>query len=204
VRPTNILSQLSVLGYFDVLAWPVVLLVLIGGFLLLFRPNVGALINRIRDIRTPVASIHTTDTQPREAPPPPQEDAAGPPPSEGDETPPPSPSTEAVQQSGPYVYYWYYEKMYRLAYGTQTLLMDNLNRLQIGAVEAELLPYHEEHLRLTRLWNPAYQYDFSTYVGFLEAWLFVKKQTGRYYATELTRSFLQWMVAEGLGHKTGS
>ena len=197
------MSQLSVLGYFDVLAWPVVLFVLIGGFLLLFRSNVGTLIDRIRVIRTPVASVHTTDTQPREVPKPPEKETAGPPPSEGDETPPPSPSAETVQQQlGAYVYYWYYEKMYRLAYGTQTMLMDYLNRLPLGATEADLLPYHEEHLRIMRVLTPAYQVDFSTYMGFLESALFVNKQAGRYYATDLTRSFLQWMVAERLNHGT--
>ncbi len=181
------------IDYLDVLAWPVVILTLVGGSMWLYRSNVAALVNRISTIHTPLATVSTSPEQP----PPPELPA--------DVTPPPNSAdvTNTVQQLSAYVYWWYYEKMYRLTYGTQTTILAYLNSSPTGLDTAGVMALYNEHLRLARLFDPNYDRSFASYVGWLEGASLVTRGNNHYYITDIGRGFLAWMVAEGLTHKPG-
>jgi hypothetical protein len=186
------------IDYLDVLAWPVVVLAMAGGALLLFRAQVGALIGRISTIQTPVATLSASPEQP----PPPEL------PGQVPEEPPTDPSTApdpaVVQQLSNYVYWWYYEKAYRLTFGTQTRLLAHVNSFPGGAAPGELIPFYNEHLQAARVYNPSYRRDFDSYVNWLVgSGLLTIAPDGRYEITDLGRGFLTWMVAEGVTHKIG-
>ena len=190
-----------VIEYFDVLAWPVVVLALVSGFFLLFRPNIAALIERIRHITTPLASLGTAPAAPQpDAPDLPEVDE--PPPSAEPTTPPPAPDPQ-VNQLAAYVYYWYYEKVYRLTFGTQTAALEHINQSPAGADMATLLTFYLNHLNVAKLTDPTYNRDFNGYMGWLVGAQLATEQDGRYFITAIGRSFLAWMAAEGLIHKPG-
>jgi predicted GNAT superfamily acetyltransferase len=67
-------------------------------------------------------------------------------------------------------FYWFCEKVYRIIYGSQIRLLQDLQaRGAAGASVEDLLPFFLQHLAAVRQVNPAYEGRFDAYMGYLSA-----------------------------------
>ena len=202
--------------YLDVILWPFLsVTALVGAFLWLFRAQIGSLVNRINRIDLPggggisAAPPHQPD-EPSQAPP------GGEPPAPGE--PPPAEPTAiandnrvvdeaAIKQVNEswaevvrwYEYYYFYERTYRLIYGSQIALLEHLKALGPGGGnESALLIYHSSHLQQARAFDPSYNYPWESFIGYLIVSNLVQRQTQLplYHITDLGLSFLAWGLAE--------
>ena len=129
----------------------------------------------------------------------------GPPPEPPGDQPPPestaaTPPGEAdVEQVKVLAYYWFYEKMNRLIYGSQTLALDHANKSPGGVTKAQLQPFLAEHSKRGKGIAEDYEGDWNRWIAFIIDSGLLQSSNDHYEITPLGRGFLQWMAAEGLG-----
>lgn len=156
--------------YLDVILWPFLgITFLAGTFLVMFRVQIASLIDRIRRIDLPGGGgISTPAPQPdKPVASPPEGDAPSP-----GEPPPAEPETDTLEKLATeaniqqlneswsevvrwYEYYYFYERTYRLLYGSQIALLEHLKTLD---QKAPTKPHYastthttfSRHARLTR------------------------------------------------------
>ncbi|HUF52803.1 MAG TPA: hypothetical protein VMR52_03385 [Dehalococcoidia bacterium] len=133
--------------------------------------------------------------------PPDQTQAPKPP---GDD-PPPEPTgpiqfaaSNDTEQLRVLAYAWFYEKMYRLLHGTQTLALDYANKRPGGAPRSEMETYFAEHERRVKVAKLDYDPDWNQWISFMTDSGLLNQQGDLYQITPLGKAFLQWKVAEGV------
>lgn len=134
--------------YLAAIAWPAVA----ATFFLLFRAPIQRLIDRIQRGRAPGG--FEFDSSGQLTPPSPPE---GQEPLPNDAPPSPPAGTLDIDALRAYGFYWYYEKMFRLMYGSQLRLLQAVNSSPAGAHFTSLLAYHQEHLETVRALQPDYR-----------------------------------------------
>jgi hypothetical protein len=189
--------------YLDTLAWPIVVLALVLVFLSWFRPQIAELIRNIRALRGPGGTgVDVAPSQPSgsaETPPTPPELSAAIAQKEGELEQLQQSAQSLRQQATLYGLYWSYEKTYRLIFGTQIALLQQLNLMAAAGADFQFVSsFHSQHLQQVRVFNPRYDYPVTSYIGFLQTFNLVHEQGGRYYITDVGRGFLQWMILESV------
>ena len=183
--------------FIDTLAWPVVALVLVTLFLVLFRLPIGELIRNIKRIGGPGGtSLDISPQQPLEP-----SGAVVAPGVSSDAIEDAATEIQKHKQSAEYYYLaWLFEKAYRVAYGTQLALLTGLGNVGAEGLElSQVQLFHTRHLSLARAVQPDYNYSFSFYVGFLSAYNLMTIDA-RYHITDIGRAFLNWITLEGLAY----
>jgi hypothetical protein len=189
--------------YLDTLAWPIVVLALMLVFLSWFRPQIAELISKITRLRGPGGTgVDVTPSQPTtstESPPAPPELLAAMAEMQREREQLEA-SAESLRQSASlYGLYWLYEKTYRLIFGSQITLLQQLNLAGAAGADFQLVStFHSQHLTAVRSHYPGYDYPAASYINFLQGLDLVQERTGRYYITDVGRGFLQWMVLEAV------
>jgi hypothetical protein len=173
--------------------WPGVVVI---GFLWFFRHPIAKFLSEVTKLNIGPASA--------ERPTPDQANPPGPPPGgHPPESPPPAaspPDSAQIEQLRPYVYWWFFEKTFRLIFSTQLEVLRILNESPAGADADKLVPFFARHLALREAHGvkPA-TISFSDYMGFLiKSGLVSLDPNGTYQITPLGKSFRQWMIDENL------
>jgi hypothetical protein len=190
------------LDYIDVLIWPLVVAGVVTLLVLRFRVEIAALIGRIRSASGPLGiAFQMGEQQTAEA-------EEGPAVvaflsgllahKENEITQRIVEATKLTQQLALYQIYYFFERTYRVIFGTQIALLQRLSLATNGADLSEIIPLYEDNVRLMRLALPTYDYPLASYLGFLQASELITVHEGRHYITEPGRTFLQWMNAERL------
>ncbi|MBI2913235.1 MAG: hypothetical protein HYY03_04885 [Chloroflexi bacterium] len=179
--------------------WPG--LVILLAFLVFHRP-IAEFIADIEEIVFPGVRARRRPQLRAQQEEPPKPGNSPPTPAEQPPKPPDSAGQATVEQLQPFVYYWYYEKMYRVLFGTQLAFLQYVNT-HPGATVDDALPFYRDHERLARPLSQGFQPRYENWIGFLISTGFLTQPDGRFYVTDLGKSFRQWMVAENLGDKPG-
>jgi hypothetical protein len=180
--------------YLDVILWPFLGVTgTVSLFLWLFRVQIREVILRINRIDLPGGSgISTTPVQQETEPPPSPPEGEPPPP---DEPPPTVAARDELLRW--YTFNYFYERTYRIIFGSQIALLHYLNSQgQSGAEEPSLFVFHTFHLQQARAVNVGYTNTWQSFVGFLRGANLVSQVGQLYFITDLGRSFLQWILAE--------
>ena len=188
------------LDYLDVVIWPLLVAAVVWLLVTKFRAEFAALIGRIKSLSSPLGTVQMTEQQTAEP--------EGIPAvvaflsnilarKEEEIVQHKLVTTNVAVELERYRLGYFFERTYRVIYGTQINLLRYLSYTG-GASADELSHFNEEHLRLMRAAWPAYNYAPASYLGFLQSSSLITVQDGKYSITELGRSFLQWMAAEVL------
>jgi len=166
-----------VLDYVEALVWPVVVAGLLGTALVLFRPEIGRLIDRMRRLAVGPGSAEFTQGEQGV---PGRGEVVGEAPekmaelvrqrAEELEREYGTRVAELSERLGATDFYWFCERVYRTIYGSQIRLLEHLQaRGAAGSSVGELVPFFQQHVRAVQLVNPAYGGAFDAYVGYLAA-----------------------------------
>jgi hypothetical protein len=113
---------------------------------------------------------------------------------------PDHPASVTIEQLQPYVYWWYFERTYRLIFGTQIRMLHFLNEQPLGADRLGIIPFFEAHLALyTAHGLTRHRMSYKSYMAFLhDSNLVTIDAVDTYHITPLGRAFRQWMSAENV------
>jgi len=187
------------LRWFQTIIWPPAVIV---GLAVLFRREIAELTRRLTKVGVsggPYAEMTPPQTQ---------VDIAEAPSSASDEvmakamqeveTKADQAQEEAVargEEANLYLAYYWYERLYRLIFGSQIRLLDYMNSRPGSTNVVELKPFHEEHLGQMRALNPQYTYDLNAYLAFLQSsWLIATADGIQYALTDFGRGFLHYLI----------
>jgi hypothetical protein len=174
--------------------WPAGVIIIV---VLLFREPIASFLRDLDLFRAGAGGAEFRRRSVAQAPPPTPPDGdvpAEPPPA------PPSGPDATVQQLQAYVYYWYYEKTYRIIFGSQIRCLRQLNVNKVlGATAQDIESYWKEYRERAKAISGAYEFD--QFIGFLVNARLAEKRGDRYFITELGVGFLQWITAEGVDDK---
>ena len=204
-------------GYIDVVIWPATVLTVVGIAVFRFRQEIAQVILRIQSVKAPGgAEILAPLLQ--------EQQAAGRPPeeiadhlSELSEQAHDELSNEAMAaideaysaaaeeieavraQLTQAQLDLYYERVYRLIWGTQIALLKELNELGPQSMAALMGNHFQEHLKRVRILTPQYVGDFGAYLNFLTSWGLIEFiQPASYQITTLGRGFLTYLTSNGI------
>ena len=166
-----------VLDYVEAVVWPVVVAGLLVTALLLFRPEIGRLIDRMRRLAVGPGSAEFTQAEQGVRG---RAEAAGEAPeklaelvrqrAEQLEREYQTRGADLSERLGAADFYWYCERVYRTIYGSQIALLQHLQaRDPAGSSVGALVPFFQQHVKAVQLVNPAYAGSFDAYIGYLAA-----------------------------------
>jgi len=200
------------LDYIEVFIWPSVVIAVVAVLVWRFRSQLGGLIDRIRTVN--IAGLAQLGASP--GPQPEGRPAEGPAVSEGE--------LKAIVEELERTYggqidqlqqdysglwqrwttaelYLFYERIYRVIYGTQIRLLQFLQlRGAGGASTQEVWPFFQEHVAAARA-LPGYVPRFEVYVGYLTGpsqLVTLQPGTGRYVISAYGEGLLRYLVAFGI------
>ena len=191
------------LDYIDVVIWPLLVAAVVWLLATKFRAEFAALIGRVKSVSGPLGTgVQMTEQKTEDVKEEPavvaflagilerkESEIAGHILATG----------ELTRQLAMYQVLHSFERIYRLIFGSQIRLLYYLASAgATGAGLSDVVPYHQDNLRLMRAVIPAYDYQLAAYLGFLQGSELIRMQEGRYHITEPGRGFLQWMAAESV------
>jgi len=197
------------LDYFEVLVWPVLVLGLIATALVLFRRQIGNLIDRMRTLTVgPGSAQFGTAPQPEPGP----SGATGGAPentadlvreaAEGLEAQYQADIAELSERLAATDFYLYCERVFRTIYGSQIMLLQYLQaRGAAGSSTEDLGTFFQQHVDAFRRVNPSYQAKFDAWVGYLTSWQLVAQDPsapGRYHISPHGVGFLAYLLWAGI------
>jgi hypothetical protein len=195
--------------YIDVLIWPLVIAGIVALVTNRFRDQIEALINRIQTVRGPGGSEILAPLEE-------QKDVTGEATATETEVEPSIPediqerleSGDAETKAAALLRLelantkraLYYERVYRVLWGTQISFLQTLNERPDGVAMTEvILTYVENHNKAVQQFNPSYKNDLATYMTFLSREGLVQfKEPSSYVITELGVGILTYITQWGL------
>ena len=205
--------------YIDVLIWPLAILAIVALVVFRFRDQIAQVILRIQTVRGPGGSEILAPLEEQavdvEQPPPPESEAEQPAAEEDVERPLPEQGEQhrdagdadkearlLTAQLAEMQRELYYERVYRVVWGTQITFLKALSERLDGISMFEVITtYLANHNKAAQAVSPSYKRDFTSYMkllsdeGLVE---FAQTEPTNYVITALGRAFLAYLITQGI------